>query len=80
MAAFPPPPMPPGYRFFRIVIIVGAIGFGLLGAFYLLGGQTAPGLFALFVAAVEAAALPLLRKLFEASKAPVPDDRDDSAP
>jgi len=73
-------PIPPGYKFFRIVIIVGAIGFGLLGAFYLLSGQTAPGLFALLVAAVEAAALPLFRKLFEASKPPEPDERNDSAP
>jgi hypothetical protein len=61
--------LPPGYRFFRIVIIVGAVGFGLLGAFYLISGQPVPGLFALFVALVEALALPLFRKLFETSKA-----------
>ncbi len=70
--------MPPGYKFFRVVIIVGAVGFAILGIFYLLGGQTVPGLFALFVAAAEAAALPLFRKLFESSrpKPPANDARD----
>lgn len=67
--------MPPGYRFFRIVIIVGATGFALLGGFYLLSGQMVPGLFAILVAIVEAAALPLFRKLFE-SRQPKPDHPD----
>ena len=60
--------LPPGYRFVRIVIIIGATGFTILGAFYLLSGQVVPGLFALFVALIEAAALPLFRKLFESSR------------
>ena len=62
------PGMPPGYRFLRLVLIVGATGFGLLAAFYLLNGQHVPGLFALFVAVIEIAALPLFRKLFEMSR------------
>ena len=60
--------MPPGYRFLRVVLIVGGAGFGLLGIFYLLSGQYVPGLFALFVALIEFAALPLFRKLFQQSQ------------
>ena len=70
--------MPPGYRFFRIVIIVGATGFALLGVFYLLSGQLVPGVFALVVAAIEAAALPLFRKLFD-SRSGKPDQHDNNA-
>ena len=65
---------PPGYRFLRIVLIVGAIGFGVIGLFYLASGQTAPGLFALFLAIVETAALPLFRKLLQSSQAHVDSD------
>lgn len=64
----------PGYRFFRIVIVVGATGFALLGLFYLYTGQMVPGLFALFVAIVEALALPVFRKLFESSRPPSGDE------
>ena len=60
--------MPSGYRFLRIVLIVGGAGFGLLAAFYLLNGQYVPGLFALFVAVIEFAALPLFRRLFDMSR------------
>ena len=70
--------MPPGFKFFRTVIIVGATGFALLGGFYLLSGQMVPGLFAILVAIVEAAALPLFRKLFE-SRAAKPDQHDNDA-
>jgi len=66
---------PPGYRFLRIVLIAGAAGFGLLGAFYLVNAQFVPGLFALFVAVVELAALPLFKKL-SASAAPDPARED----
>lgn len=59
---------PPGYRFLRLVLIVGATGFGLLALFYLLNGQFVPGLFALFVTVIEIAALPLFHKLFELSR------------
>jgi len=62
------PTSPPGYRFLRIVLIVGAIGFALIGIFYLLTGQTVPGIFALVLAAIEAAALPLFHRLMEASR------------
>lgn len=61
---------PPGYRFLRIVLIAGGIGFGVLGVFYLLGGQWAPGIFALVVGVLELAALPLLRKLMDKSRQP----------
>ena len=61
---------PGGYRFLRIVLIVGASGFGVIGFIYLINGQVVPGLFALFLAAVEAAALPLFRKLLESSRPP----------
>jgi hypothetical protein len=63
------PTPPPGYRFLRIVLIVGAVGFALIGIFYLLSGQHVPGIFALVLAAIEAAALPLFRRLMEASRA-----------
>ena len=59
------PPLPAGYRFLRIVLIVGGAGFALLATFYLLGGQIVPGLFALFIALVEFAALPQFKKLFK---------------
>ncbi|MEP7084196.1 MAG: hypothetical protein ABI854_05615 [Betaproteobacteria bacterium] len=59
--------LPSGYRFLRVVLIVGGAGFALLAAFYLLNGQTVPGLFALFVAVIEFAALPLFRRLFQLS-------------
>ena len=61
-------PLPPGYSFLRIVLIIGGVGFCALGVFYLLGGQVAPGLFALLVGAIELAALPLFRKLIEKSR------------
>jgi hypothetical protein len=67
---------PTGYRFLRVVLIVGATGFGLLAAFYLFSGQHVPGLFALFVAVVELAALPLFRKLFEMSRPGPAEERD----
>ena len=63
----PQPPVPSGYRFLRIVLIVGAVGFGVIGLFYLINGQVVPGLFALFIAVAEALALPLFRKLLESS-------------
>ena len=66
--------LPPGYRFLRIVLILGAVGFGLLGVFYVAGGQLVPGLFALFVAGIEAAAIPLLRKFSAMTQARPPDD------
>ena len=56
------------------MLIVGATGFGLLAAFYLLNGQYVPGLFALFVAVIEIAALPLFRKLFEMSRSNPAED------
>ena len=71
--------LPSGYRFLRIVLIVGGAGFALLAAFYLLNGQMVPGLFALFVAAIEFAALPLFRKLFQLSRPGAADERDDPA-
>ena len=61
-------PIPSGYKFLRIVLILGAVGFGLLGIFYVLAGQMVPGLFALFVAAIEAAGIPLLRKFAETAQ------------
>ncbi|MEP6702848.1 MAG: hypothetical protein ABJB04_07635 [Betaproteobacteria bacterium] len=70
---------PSGYRFLRIVLIIGAIGFGVIGLFYLASGQTVPGLFALFLAVVEAAALPLFRKLLEASQTKIDGDRQPPA-
>jgi hypothetical protein len=63
-------PAPAGYRFLRAVLIVGAIGFGVIGVFYLANGQIAPGIFALFLAIAEALALPLFRKLLESSRPP----------
>jgi hypothetical protein len=68
---------PSGYRFLRVVLIVGATGFGLLAVFYLLNGQYVPGLFALFVTVVEIAALPLFRKLFNMSRATAAEDHGD---
>ena len=59
---------PPGYRFLRVVLIIGAIGFGVIGLFYLASGQTVPGIFALFLAVIEALALPLFKKLLESSQ------------
>ena len=61
---------PGGYRFLRVVLIVGAIGFAVIGVIYLINGQMAPGIFALVLAAIEAAALPLFRKLLETSQPP----------
>ena len=61
-------PVPAGYRFLRVVLIVGAIGFAALGMFYLANGQMVPGIFSLFIALIEALALPLFRKLMEASR------------
>ena len=58
---------PGGYRFLRVVLIAGGIGFCVLGVFYLLSGQWAPGVFALVVGVLELAALPLFRKLLEKS-------------
>ena len=60
--------VPPGYKFLRAVLIVGAIGFGALGVFYPANGQVVPGLFALFLALIEALALPLFNKLLESSR------------
>ena len=71
--------MPSGYRFLRVVLIVGGAGFALLAAFYLLNGQMVPGLFALFVAVIEFAALPLFRKLFQLSRPGAADERDNPA-
>jgi len=65
---------PPGYRFLRAVLIVGGAGFGLLAAFYLVSGQTVPGLFALFIAVIEFAALPVFRKLFDLSRPAAPGE------
>ena len=70
--------MPSGYRFLRIVLIVGGAGFALLAAFYLLNGQMVPGLFALFVAVIEFAALPLFRRLFQLSRLDAAGEHDDS--
>ena len=61
---------PGGYRFLRLVLIVGAIGFAVIGAVYLINGQVVPGIFALALAAIEAAALPLFRKLLDMSRPP----------
>jgi len=61
---------PGGYRFLRLVLIVGAIGFAVIGAVYLINGQVVPGIFALVLAALEAVALPLFRKLLEMSRPP----------
>ena len=60
--------LPGGYRFLRVVLIAGGIGFCVLGLFYLLSGQWAPGVFALVVGALELAALPLFRKLLEKTR------------
>jgi hypothetical protein len=68
---------PPGYRFLRVVLIVGATGFGLLAVFYLLNGQYLPGLFALFISVIEIAALPLFRKLLGMSRPGPANERDD---
>lgn len=57
--------LPGGYRFLRVVLIAGGIGFIVLGVFYILGGQWPPGIFALVVGAIELAALPLFRKLLD---------------
>ncbi len=65
---------PAGYRFLQIVLVIGAVGFGLIGVSYLASGQTVPGIFALFLAVVEAAALPLFRKLLESSRADAGED------
>ena len=70
-------PMPPGYRFLRVVLLVGGTGFALLALFYLVSGQYVPGLFALFIAVVEFAALPLFRKLFDLSRQAAPPDAGD---
>lgn len=59
---------PSGYRFLRVVLIVGGTGFVLLAVFHLLSGQYVPGLLALFVAVIEFAALPLFRRLFDMSR------------
>ena len=67
--------LPAGYRFLRVVLIVGGTGFALLGGFYLFSGQYVPGIFALFVAVIEFAALPLFRKLFQMSRSPPAEDR-----
>ena len=58
---------PPGYRFLQGVLVIGAIGFAVIGIFYLVGGQTVPGVFALFLALIEALAIPLFRKLMKSS-------------
>ena len=60
--------VPPGYRFLRAVLIIGAIGFFIIGLFYLVNGQTVPGIFALFLSAIEALALPLFKRLLESSR------------
>lgn len=60
--------LPGGYRFLRVVLIAGGIGFCVLGLFYMISGQWAPGVFALVVGALELAALPLFRKLLEKSR------------
>jgi hypothetical protein len=65
---------PPGYRFLRLVLIVGATAFGLLGVFYMLNGQFVPGLFALFVTVIEIAALPMFRRLYEMSRSNPAED------
>jgi hypothetical protein len=62
--------LPPGYRFLQVVLVIGAIGFAVIGLFYLAGGQTVPGLFALFLAVIEALALPLFKRLLAASRPP----------
>ena len=62
-----PEPVPPGYRFLRVVLIAGALGFGVIGIFYLVNGQVVPGIFALCIAVAEALALPLFRKLLLSS-------------
>ena len=60
--------LPGGYRFLRVVLIAGGIGFCVLGAFYILGGQWAPGVFALVVGVLELAALPLFSKLLQTTR------------
>ena len=70
------PPVPPGYKFLRAVLVVGAIGFGLIGLFYLANGQTVPGVFALLLALIEALALPLFKKLLESSRRPRGSESD----
>jgi hypothetical protein len=65
-----PQRLPPGYRFLQIVLVIGAIGFGVIGLFYLANGQIVPGVFALVLALIEALALPLFRKLLAASRPP----------
>ena len=71
---------PPGYRFLQVVLVVGAIGFGVIGLFYLASGQTVPGIFALFLAAIEALALPLFNKLLESSHPPDGPDANTPLP
>jgi len=61
---------PPGYRFLQIVLVIGAVGFGVIGLFYLASGQVIAGVFSLVLAVIEALALPLFRKLLEASQPP----------
>ena len=73
-------PVPPGYKFLRAVLIVGAIGFCALGVFYLANGQVVPGVFALFLALIEALALPLFRKLLESSRRRERQDGSDNQP
>lgn len=60
--------LPGGYRFLRVVLIAGGIGFCVLGLFYLLGGQWAPGVFSVVVGVLELAALPLFRKLLQTTR------------
>lgn len=69
--------VPSGYRFLRVVLIAGGAGFGLLAGFYLFSGQVVPGLFSLFVAVIEFAALPLFRRLFELSRSGAAEDHGD---
>ena len=73
-------PVPPGYRFLRAVLIIGAIGFGVIGLFYLANGQTVPGIFALFLSAIEGLALPLFKKLLETSRRHNEGDSDTQPP
>ena len=66
--------VPPGYRFLRIVLIVGAIGFAVIGVLYLTSGQLVPGVFALVLAVAEAAALPIFKRLMESSRSSLGND------